>query len=152
MSKEFIEKEWQRLHIINEDYAKSIGLVAMAHRKVDLMDIDLYEPQFFVQKVGRDYVCLPYLGCIIRIADELDITNMRVPELLFDYFLPHNEESREEWQKHKSNYHVNFKDDFIVLKAKTSDQSVYHALIAQYKKIKDVIEYCQKVINRRCTF
>ncbi len=149
LSYQFILKEWKSLHIHNEKFATAIGLTAMAHRKVDLMESENFKPQYFI-KSGREFICLPYLGCIIRLADELDITNMRVPDLLFDYHLPDNKKSREEWEKHKSTYQVNYTHDTILIEAETNDQSIYHALKSQYNKIYDILNYCQKVINRTC--
>ncbi|MBL0337275.1 MAG: hypothetical protein IPP73_18655 [Chitinophagaceae bacterium] len=68
-------------------------LVGMGHRVADLLDFDRYKPEFPVQS-GSEYVCLPYLAAILRLADELDITNDRTPELLFDEYLPDNKVSK----------------------------------------------------------
>jgi molecular chaperone HtpG len=97
LSAKFIMEEWRSFNIPSEKYAQAIALVAEGHRKVDLSDFDIYVPQFFV-KGGRDFVCLPYLACIIRIADELDVSNMRTPDILCKYYIPDNEKSRKEWE------------------------------------------------------
>ncbi len=146
LSMRFINEEWQMLKIPSEKYAEAIGLVSQGHRKVDLNDFNVYEPQFFV-KGGRDFVCLPYLSCILRIADELDITNLRTPEILCKYYTPDGEVSQREWEKHKSTIQMNFLNNEIKIEAKCSDHNILAALEEQFDKIKNVIYQCQKTIR-----
>lgn len=146
LSMKFIIEEWETLKIPSEQYAKAIGLVAQGHRKVDINDFEIYDPQFFVRD-GRDFVCLPYLACILRIADELDISNLRTPELLCKYYIPDNEISKREWNKHKSTIQVNYKNDKVLIKAKCTDHNILAALEEQFDKIKGVINHCQKIIR-----
>lgn len=146
LSHEFILKEWATLKIENEKYAKAIALVAQGHRKVDLSNIEVYETKFFV-KNGRDFVCLPYLAAIIRIADELDVTNVRTPRLLTKYYMPNNEISVKEWKKHIATTQVNFTEDKVLYNVVCTDHSLYAALQEQFEKIQSVLNYCQKVIR-----
>jgi hypothetical protein len=113
LSCDFILKEWELLNLENEKYAYAIALVAKGHRKVDLSNIDVYKTKFFV-KDGRDFVCLPYLASILRIADELDVTNVRTPRLLTKYYMPNNEQSIKEWEKHIATLQINFTEDKIL--------------------------------------
>jgi molecular chaperone HtpG len=146
LSYEFIKKEFINLKIPNEFYAEAIALVARAHRKVELIDSDIYKPKFFLEN-GREFVCLPYLGAILRLSDELDITNSRTPTLLTKYYLPEQERSKLEWEKHRATLLVNMDADTILITSKTDDQNVYNALKSQFAKIEEVLEYCQKVIR-----
>lgn len=145
LSYEYITKHWKKLGIVNEVYAEAIGLVGMGHRIVDLLDFDNYNTEFPVQS-GTEYVCLPYLAAVLRLADELDITNDRTPELLFDEYLPENKISKKEWEKHKANYFVNFSKQTIKITSKCENKDLYFALLKQYSKIEDVIKYVTKVI------
>jgi len=146
LSFEYITTHWEKLGIINETYAHAIGMVGMGHRVVNLLDFEEYKPEFIV-KSGTEYVCLPYLAAIIRIADELDITNDRTPDLLYSEYLPKNVVSKKEWDKHKANYFVNFRHQTIKVTAKCSDKDIYYALLKHYNKIEDVIKYVQKVVT-----
>ncbi|MDA3953772.1 MAG: ATP-binding protein [Bacteroidales bacterium] len=146
LSFEYITTHWEKLGIINETYAHAIGMVGMGHRVVNLLSFEEYKPEFIV-KSGTEYVCLPYLAAIIRIADELDITNDRTPELLYSEYLPKNVISKKEWDKHKANYFVNFRHQTIKITAKCSDKDIYYALLKHYNKIEDVIRYVQKVVT-----
>lgn len=145
-SYEFIIKEYKLLKIPNEKYAEAIGIVAKGHRKVALDDIDIYKPKFFV-KGGREFVCLPYVASVLRLADELDITNIRTPYLLTKYYMPKNEESVKEWKKHISTTQINFTEDQILFEVNCTDQSNYAALQEQFEKIQNQSNYCQKIIR-----
>jgi molecular chaperone HtpG len=146
LSYEYITTFWKELKIVNETYAEAIGLVGMGHRKVELLDFDSYNPEFVV-KSGSDFVCLPFLAGVLRLADELDITNDRTPELLYNEYFPTNRISKEEWEKHKSNYFVTFNKPSIKITSKCFDKDLYYALLKQYNKIDGVIKYLQKIIN-----
>ncbi len=146
LSHNFILKEYRALKIPSEKYAKAIALIAKAHRKVELQNFDEFDPRYFA-KSGRQTVCLPYLGAIIRIADELDVTNMRTPSLLLKYYLPDNEVSIREFKKHQSLIQINFRDDSVIIEAVCTDHNILAAVEEQFQKIQDVISNCQKVIR-----
>lgn len=146
LSFNFIKKEFEALKIPTEKYAHAIALVAKAHRKVDLQNFEDFAPRYFA-KSGRESVCLPYLGAIIRIADELDVTNIRTPKLLLKYYLPDNETSIREFQKHQSLTQINFQADTVIIEAVCTDQNILAAIEELFQKIKDVIANCQKVIR-----
>jgi molecular chaperone HtpG len=144
ISYKYIIKHWEKLNILNEAYAEAIALVGMGHRVVDILDFDKYKPEYAV-KSGKEFICLPFLSCIIRLADELDITNDRTPDLLYDEYLPDNKISKKEWAKHKANYRVNFNEQSIIVASKCTNKDLYYALLKQYKKIESVLIYAQKV-------
>jgi molecular chaperone HtpG len=146
LSNKFILEEWKLLSIPDEKYAIAIGLVAQGHRKVDLGNLEDYKPKFFV-KNGRDFVCLPFLASIIRVADELDVTNVRTPALLNKYYLPNSEFSRKEWLKHIATTQINFTEDYVSFQVKCSDHNMLAALETQFEKIQKTIHYAQKIIR-----
>jgi len=146
LSHKLIITEWEFLKLASKKYAKAIALVAEGHRKVDLGNFDTYEPQYFC-KTGKDFVCLPYLACILRIADELDVTNSRTPKLLAKYYMPNNEKSIREWAKHMATSQRNYLPGKVLFEVDCSDQQIYAALQEQFDKIQNVITYCQKIIR-----
>lgn len=146
LSKKFIMEEWENLKIPNDKYAEAIALVSEGHRIVDIGNPDIYKPKYTV-KSGRDFVCLPYLAAVLRIADELDITNIRTPGLLTKYYMPDNEKSVLEWNKHIANTLMFISENFVQFEVKCSNHSMLAALEEQFGKIAGVINYCQKVIR-----
>lgn len=146
LSYNFIIKEYKELNISSEKYAEAIALVSKAHRKVDLLDYESYPPKMYVRS-GSSFIGIPYLGCLLRIADELDITEKRISKLVLKYYPPEGQESKEEIEKHKSNLLVNFDGNLIKISAKCNNPSVFYALSLLYKKIEEQINYCNKVIS-----
>ncbi|OXA76029.1 HD domain-containing protein, partial [Flavobacterium frigidimaris] len=146
LSKKFILEEWENLKIPNEKYAEAIALVSEGHRVVDIGNPEIYQPKYTV-KTGRSFVCLPYLAAVLRIADELDITNIRTPGLLTKYYMPDNDKSVLEWNKHIANTLMFITENYVEFEIKCSNHSMLAALEDQFNKIADVINYCQKVIR-----
>lgn len=146
LSKKFILEEWELLKIPSKKYAEAIALVSEGHRVVDIGNSDVYKPKFFV-KNGREFVCLPYLSAVLRIADELDITNIRTPKLLTKYYMPENEKSIIEWEKHIANTQRNITENYVEFDVECSNHQMLASLEDQFNKIKNVINYCQKVIR-----
>ncbi|RAR50924.1 HD domain-containing protein [Flavobacterium lacus] len=146
LSRKFILEEWELLKIPSEKYAEAIGLVSEGHRVVDIGNPEIYKPKFSV-KNGREFVCLPYLSAVLRIADELDITNIRTPSLLTKYYMPDNEKSIVEWNKHIANTLRFISENYVEFEVKCSNHSMLAALEDQFNKIGNVINYCQKVIK-----
>lgn len=146
LSNRFIVDEWELLKIQSKKYAIAIGLVAEGHRKVDIGNFEVYDPQFFA-KSGKESVCLPYLASILRIADELDVTNSRTPKLLTKYYMPNNEVSIREWRKHIATSQRNILNNEVIFEVDCSDQKIYAALQDQFDKIQNVLNYCQKIIR-----
>ena len=142
---DYIMSFWKRFDIPNERYAKAIALVAKGHRQEDLMDEEVFIPKYFVRS-GHDYVCLPFLAGILRISDELQITNDRMSDLLFDEYLPKNRISRQEWEKHKSSYCVNFTENKIIISAKCN-KKIYESMLRHYEKIKNTLSDINKVFK-----
>jgi molecular chaperone HtpG len=146
LSKKFILEEWESLKIPNEKYAEAIALVSEGHRVVDIGNPDIFKPKYTVRN-GRNFVCLPYLAAVLRIADELDITNIRTPSLLTKYYMPENEKSVLEWNKHIANTLRFITENYVEFEVKCSNHSMLAALEEQFSKIITVINYCQKVIR-----
>ncbi|WP_435524388.1 hypothetical protein [Chryseobacterium indoltheticum] len=80
-------------------------------------------------------------------ADELDITNIRTPKLLTKYYMPENEKSIVEWQKHIANTQRNFAENYVEFDVECSNHQMLASLEDQFSKIKNVLNYCQKVIR-----
>ncbi len=143
----FIFKYYKELKIVDEDYAEVIALIAKAHRKEKIDNFDIYELKKTVRS-GKEFVCMPYLACLVRLGDELDITNKRTPEIILKYFSSDEEKGKLEFEKHKSTRKVSRDGNFIKIKAETDSQEIYNALEQMVKKIENTLVYCQKVIHK----
>jgi hypothetical protein len=95
-SKEFIEKNYEKLNIEDPHQAKIIGEICLGHRREDLSDETLFNPNWYYKGYS---INIPLLAAFLRIADELDLTFERTPRAIYDHFPPENLESIDEWKK-----------------------------------------------------
>ncbi len=103
------------ISVPDEKYKKPIALLCLGHRdhddekgntihtlidscKIDNEDVEIEE----VIKINHTDVHLRYLAAILRLADELDVTDIRTPENVFKYYDWINSikpEDRKHWEK-----------------------------------------------------
>lgn len=90
-SYEYIVKHSKELWLEDME-AEFIGLVCLAHRKEDLLHN---------QRFTRDHPNVRFLGALLRISDELDITSSRTPKELMEFrWDDMDKESQWHWLKH----------------------------------------------------
>lgn len=147
LSHDFILKEYENLKIINDDYADVIAKIARAHRKVDINDFNIYETHKIL-RTGTEFVCMPYLACLIRIADELDITNKRTPSLIIKYYHPDDRKGIDEFEKQKALTIINRQRKILHIKGKCESKEIFNSLMYTVKKIDRIISECQKIIHK----
>lgn len=148
LSSSYILDNYKSLGIIDQRYAEAMATVSMGHRQEELLDPEVFKPNFFV-KSGSETVCISFLSAILRLSDELDITHERIPDLIYNQYFPDNRISKTEWEKHKSNLQVNFLNDKIIIRGSCDNYDIYSSLIDHYKKIKEVLMYVRRVAS--CT-
>ncbi|MCK4904632.1 ATP-binding protein [bacterium] len=144
LSFKFIIGNWKEIGII-KNYAEIIALVCKGHRIENLLDYDLFDPKI---KVKTDYICIPFLAGLLRLADTLDITNDRVPDMLFNKYVPLGKISKKEWLKHRANYKLEFENGTIIIKSECERRDLYDTLLLQYENIKKELKYFRKIISR----
>jgi len=98
-SKEYVEKCWKDLKLDDHHQAEIIGRICMGHRKVNLSNRKMYPPEVSYKDVS---INTPLLAMFLRIADELDVTFVRAPLIVFETLEIKNPKSKEEWEKHLS--------------------------------------------------
>lgn len=72
-----------------------VGRISKGHRKVDLRDKE-FDKRMFSANISID---MPFLAAILRLADEVDMTYNRVPELIY-YSLSPKGASEEHFRRH----------------------------------------------------
>lgn len=96
-------------------YAKSIALLCKGHRDYKKDGVEINTIEEIPEKEAYPIKCVNtrFLASIVRIADELDITNQRAPHDVFihlKYFL--NDKSLEEWKNHNLFSMVSINSEF----------------------------------------
>lgn len=117
----------------------NIAKICLGHRKEDLGDTKLFTP-FNAYKNYK--INIPLLASLLRIADELDITFERTPQLFYNNFDISDEKSKEEWKKHLSiggvtTFHNN---SLVQCNAICKDSEIHRALKKLEEKINTQLE------------
>jgi hypothetical protein len=93
---------------------------------------------------------LPFLACVLRLADYLDLDPARAPESLLRLIKPETEKNKREWRKHQSNnFFVN--DSEIHFKARFTDFFEEKALRDTLKGIDVERRDCMEFLRERRT-
>jgi anti-anti-sigma factor len=139
----FVLDNWTDCLIPDEAFAAAIAEVGRGHRKTDLMDRKLYPVDL---KLGGGTVNMAYLAAVIRLADELDVSAARNLMLQYAGFVPENQISAMEFQKHRL-LSSDFSGEKVVIKGETNSTQVYQELTVMCGKVQDTLDYCQSVVS-----
>lgn len=85
--------------IEDEHQARIIGRICRGHRKEDLHDLKLFQPD---RIYGKYPINIPLLASFLKIGDELDLTFERTPQIIYENVPPRDNISKDEWKKHLS--------------------------------------------------
>ena len=94
------------------------------------------------------YICLPFIGVVIRLADLLDFDAKRTPSVLFSHLSVRNPVSLLEWQKHRSIHSWIIKSDKIAFHAKCSHPAIEKSIHEFCDYIDKELTDCSNVLNR----
>ncbi|MCA9169677.1 MAG: ATP-binding protein [Planctomycetales bacterium] len=144
ISAELVEGELQELFVINgSSFASYLATLCTSHGQdmgwVARIGLKPFATEFMVD--------LPFLACVLRLADYLDLDAARAPHSLFALIRPGNEVSRREWRKHQAaKFYVD--SDKIVFDASFDDFFEEKALRDTLKGIererRDIMEFLQQ--------
>ncbi len=144
-SEKYIIENYKELGIENIGIARAVAIVTRGHREEDLSDAEEFDNRFFVIS-GKDPVCLSFLASCLRLADEVDITRIRTPELLFKFVNPKNPISKKEWEKNKSTFTIGAVEKKIKIQAVCENPVIHKSILLTAQKIKDTLALTQKVL------
>jgi molecular chaperone HtpG len=134
----FIRDYFNEVGLKDDHQGNYIGRICLGHRREDLHDINLFPPQNAYKSYN---INIPLLASLLRIADELDITFERTPQLIYDNFDISDEKSKEEWEKHLSIGGVisTFNNSFIQCNARCKDPNLHRTLKSLEDKVNSQI-------------
>lgn len=145
-AREFIVLDWaDKIKYKDTDLTNELAQLCYSHGG-DALSLLEFETNVLCDE--ESFVCLPFIGVIIRLADLLDFDAKRTPRVLFSHLAVRNPVSLLEWQKHRSIQSWRIKNDNISFHAKCK-----HPVIE--KSIKDFCDYidnelknCANVLSR----
>ncbi|WP_319562973.1 hypothetical protein [Marispirochaeta sp.] len=95
-----------------------------------------------------NFICLPFIGVILRLADILDFDAKRTPSVLFSHLAVKNPVSLKEWQKHRAVQSWIIKPDKIAFHAKCSHPAIEKSIYDFCDQIDKELINCNNVLSR----
>ncbi|MGV8056865.1 MAG: ATP-binding protein [Smithellaceae bacterium] len=96
----------------------------------------------------NSYMCMPFIGVIIRLADLLDFDAKRTPTILFSHLSVRNPVSLKEWQKHRSIKAWVIKPEKIAYTAQCSHPAIEKSINVFCDLIDKELSNCSNVLSR----
>ncbi|WP_161888375.1 HD domain-containing protein [Pontibacter russatus] len=142
---EILEKEWlYKIRYKDIDLTTELALLCKSHNEdaIKLLDID-----HSIVAGQETFICLPFIGVLLRLADILDFDGNRTPKVLFAHLGVKDPVSLIEWAKHRSVEAWTISGEKIAYNATCN----HPAIEASIRKFCDYIDYelsaCTGVLN-----
>ncbi|MCR5604396.1 MAG: hypothetical protein K6G27_11960 [Lachnospiraceae bacterium] len=141
----FIRKYKDLFDIPSEEFTYAIIQISRGHRKVDLYD----EKEYPILHTEKGIIRTPFLGALIRLADEIDVGAERNLELLFDTSTLTEQKDIDAFGINESIRRVEVKEKEIILYTKPKEERFIELLIQCADKIQQTLDYCRDVSEKR---
>lgn len=146
----FIRKYADLFEIPSPEYEQAIIQIARGHRKTDLMDEKVYPPDFTVP--NGNFICLPYLSALIRLADDIDVAAARNPILLYDIDALTDEVQIVENKKVKAVRRLLVSESAFTLEVSTPEPNILDGIRQLIDKMQKSLDYCRTVVLGRTPY
>lgn len=132
----FVRDCFDKIGLQDDAQGYLIGKICLGHRKEDLHNTNLFHP---IYSYKDHKINIPLLASLLRVADELDITFERTPQLIYDNFDISDEKSKDEWKRHLQVLGVTAtgNNSFIQCNAICKDPNIHRTLKRLELKIND---------------
>ena len=141
----FIRKYADLFDISEPEFVRAIIQVSRGHRKSDLFDPDEYGDIPFEKGVIRT----AFLSAVLRLADELDVSASRNPELLFDRSEIRGKHHDLIFGMHESIREVEVRKDSVIMYCRPKAPEYIPLVWNLSNKIQAALDYCRKVAEER---
>jgi len=146
----FIHKYAQLFDFPSEKHMTAVAQITKGHRKVDLFDKEEYPDEIILD--NGNTICLPYLAALTRIADEIDVSADRNPDILFNLITVTTDHQKMEFAKHNAIKSISVGSDSFILDIDCSDEKVYGEVMKLLGKVKNTLDYSVSVIEKRTPY
>lgn len=146
-SRLFIEKYADLFEIPSKEHLRAVAVIAMGHRKTDLLNGEEYPVSLSVPGGAR--ICLPYLSAVVRLADEIDVASDRNSALIYS---EKEVASLMEFSKHQAVQALKITKDAFILMVDTSDEALLRQIEIMTEKMQDTLEGCRRAVNGRTPY
>jgi len=140
-----IEKDWNgKIKYKDVDLTAELAQLCQSHNYDSLKLMELESSMI----VGQDmYLCLPFIGVLLRLGDVLDFDGNRTPSVLFAHLGVKDPVSIREWQKHRAVEAWTISPVKIIFNATCTHPAIEYSI----KEFCDYIDYelvsCSSILN-----
>ncbi|MGY4540091.1 hypothetical protein ACVW0P_004533 [Mucilaginibacter sp. UYNi724] len=140
-AREIIDQHWNGKILFREcDLTVELANLCNSHNE-DALKLLEFDKSYSCG--ANNYVCLPVLGIILRLADILDFDAKRTPSILFSHLYVRNPVSIKEWSKHRSIESWEISWELIQFNAKCT----HPAIEASIHEFCDIIDHELSLCN-----
>jgi len=141
-----IDKEWNQKFVYKDsDLTAEFAQICYSHSEDALR---LREMDSSILCGDGVYVCLPFVGVLLRLADLIDFDAKRTPEVLFQHLAIRNSISLQEWKKHRSIDAWDLSPGVLRFSAKCEHPAIEFAIRQFCDVIDQELSLCNVVISR----
>lgn len=107
----------------------------------------LLELQHLMPAGLNTYICLPFIGIMLRLADVLDFDAKRTPAVLYEHLFINDPTSIMEWQKHRSVSSWHISGNFIGFSADCSHPAIESGIRKFCSYIDEELRSCSSILS-----
>lgn len=97
---EILKEDWEnKIRYRDINLTNLLAQLCRSHNEesIKLLELENLKP------IGQlSYICLPFIGIVLRLADILDFDAKRTPQVLYSHLLIKDQSSVKEWNKHRA--------------------------------------------------
>lgn len=150
LSSEFVKKYAHIFDITDEKYIFALAQITRGHRVTDLFNENDFPINYILD--SGNTVCLPYLGALIRLADEIDISSDRNEEDMYTIKESYSELTIKCFSIHYAITSVEVTEDAFVLMIDTKDEEVFEDIKDEIQIIQQKLDVCRNAVNERTKY
>lgn len=143
-ARRIIATDWQgKITYKNTDLTSEFAQLCFSHNQDALVLLNMATTMLCDD---REYVCLPFIGVILRLADLLDFDPKRTPPVLFSHLSVRNPISLTEWKKHRAINAWSISPSRIIYSAKCGHPAIEAAIREFCEYIDTELRNCSHVL------
>lgn len=143
-ARSIIATEWQsKITYKNTDITSEFAQLCFSHNQDASVLLNMTTT---VLCDDHEYVCLPFIGVILRLADLLDFDPKRTPSVLFSHLSVRNPISLTEWKKHRAINSWSISPSGIIYSARCGHPAIEAAIRGFCEYIDTELRNCSHVL------
>jgi molecular chaperone HtpG len=148
----FIKDERELLGIPPE-YQEAIALVSQAHCSIqnNIKDQTIYQVEYTIDDYSTKTVYLPYLACLILLADNIDVENINSENLLRKFInYPKYFTSKGIWEEEKAKPKGQSSKDGerLSFNGCINDQLLYLGVSEHIQRLQEILKDCDQILRK----